>query len=282
MIDVNEQSPRPLLLLGTTPATGTDSPILYHVNGEEIVVTRQSGSWCGFVNRCPHAGAPLTDGVCADGTVTCGVHAWTFDLFTGNRIGNWGGSNKFSLEMRSIEEQNGMLYLRQPTPEAEIIGTAFLIRYGIPGWVSKFRGPDSIKIAPREGVLIRTERGIEEGELLAIQPREKLAESMGELLRPLVDSDVPLRNEKRQRAEECLALARKVGNERHLPQEFVDAEALWEGETVIIYYLGNHGLELADLAESISLHKSERVQFQPLIEPPPESGCGCGSGGCHS
>jgi nitrite reductase (NADH) large subunit len=33
--------------------------------------------------RCPHAGGPLADGIVAGGKVTCPLHAWKFDLTTG-------------------------------------------------------------------------------------------------------------------------------------------------------------------------------------------------------
>ncbi|MCA9097699.1 MAG: Rieske 2Fe-2S domain-containing protein, partial [Planctomycetaceae bacterium] len=253
MIDVNDRSSEQLLLLGTVPPIDSDSPHLYQVNGEEIVVVRHAGTWSAFVNRCPHAGAPLNEGVSDDGSVVCGRHGWTFDLATGERIGNWSGGSKFALEMRSIVEQNGCLYLLQSRKSSEAaVGSVFLVRYGIPGWVAKFRGPESSEISLREKVLVQTERGIEEGELLSVQQREKHLDSMGELLRALTESDSSQRMDLKRRAETALVAARRLGSQRMLPQEFVDAEALWDGKTVIVYYLGEHGLELADLADSLS------------------------------
>jgi len=286
MIDVNDRSSEELLLLGTVPPVDSEVPHLYRVNGDEIVVVRHSGTWTAFVNRCPHAGAPLNEGVSDDGSVICGLHGWTFDLASGERIGNWSGGNKFALEMRSIVEQNGCLYLLQSRKSpVGAVGSVFLVRYGIPGWVAKFRGPESSEITLREKVLVQTERGIEEGELLSVQQREKQMDSMGELLRVLTESDSSQRVDLKRRAETALAVARQLGNQRMLPQEIVDAEALWDGKTVIVYYLGEHGLELADLADSLSRELGEnlgRIQFQPLIEPPVTGGCGCGSGGCGS
>lgn len=290
MIEVNDRSSEQLLLLGTVPAKGSDSPHLYQVNGEEIVVVHHDGAWSAFVNRCPHAGAPLNNGVSDDGNVVCGRHGWTFDLATGERIGNWSGGSKFALEMRSVVEQNGCLYLLQSRKSLEVaVDPVFLVRYGIPGWVAKFRSLESSEISLRDKVLVQTERGIEEGELLSVLQREKHLDSMGELLRALTESDSSQRMDLKRRAETALAAARQLGNQRMLPQEFVDAEALWDRKTVIVYYLGEHGLELADLADSLSRElESEigenlgRIQFQPLIEPPMTGGCGCGSGGCGS
>jgi nitrite reductase (NADH) large subunit len=36
-----------------------------------------------LAGRCPHAGGPLADGIVAGGRVTCPLHAWKFDLATG-------------------------------------------------------------------------------------------------------------------------------------------------------------------------------------------------------
>ncbi len=282
MIDVSPSTPNRLLLLGTIPSAQPGTPHLYDVEGEQIVVTRQEGMWCAFVNQCPHAGAPLADGVSPEGSVTCGRHGWTFDLLTGQRTGNWSGTGTFSLNLRTVIERDGMLYLQQTESAPIPIGTTYLVRYGIPGWVAKFRGPEEPAVSLRDPVLIKTTRGLETGELLAIQRREKLPDSLGDLLRPLTSDEQQHVQSLRQRSAELLEQTARLAAERHLPQQFLDAEILWDGQTAIIYYLGPHGLELADLAEEVTAGTTLQIQFQPLIEPEVGGGCGCGSGGCHS
>lgn len=296
MIDAagKEMNGGSLTLLGTVPVGEELVPLLYTVGGEEIVVTRHEGMWRGFVNRCPHAGSPLADGVTTDdatgeGRVFCGRHGWEFDLVTGERTGNWSGSGRFTLILRMIVEEGGMLYLRGEECEsggikAETMGRTYLVRYGVPGWVSKFRGGEGEVWPSRARVLVRTERGVEEGEVLGTNVKEKISESMGEVLRGLGEDEERQRGALKERAEKVLESAQRLGARGGYAQQFVDAESLWDGETVVVYFLGKHGLELADLMEEIGKEEEigigVRVQFQPLIEMEEASGGGCGSGGC--
>lgn len=42
--------------------------------------------------RCPHQAGPLAEGEVADGTVTCPLHQWRYDLRTGARVDRVGAS----------------------------------------------------------------------------------------------------------------------------------------------------------------------------------------------
>ena len=54
------------------------------VRGEEIAVFRQrDGRVFAVQNRCPHRQGPLSEGVLGGGKLICPLHAWKFDLATG-------------------------------------------------------------------------------------------------------------------------------------------------------------------------------------------------------
>jgi nitrite reductase (NADH) small subunit len=60
------------------------------VDGEEIAVFRtRSGEVYAVQATCPHRGGPLADGIVGGGRVVCPMHAYAFDLATGeaNREG---------------------------------------------------------------------------------------------------------------------------------------------------------------------------------------------------
>ncbi len=48
-----------------------------------IAVFRGEAGFVAMADRCPHAGAPLSDGVLRDGHVVCSWHGWKFDVETG-------------------------------------------------------------------------------------------------------------------------------------------------------------------------------------------------------
>ncbi len=53
------------------------------IDGRRIAVFQTRRGWYAMGQRCPHKGGPLTDGIVADGCVTCPLHDRRFDLATG-------------------------------------------------------------------------------------------------------------------------------------------------------------------------------------------------------
>jgi len=48
-----------------------------------VAVFRSGDAVVAFEDVCPHAGAPLSEGVCKDGEVVCSWHGFRFDAATG-------------------------------------------------------------------------------------------------------------------------------------------------------------------------------------------------------
>lgn len=55
------------------------------IGGEKILLARAGGRFHAVAATCPHAGAPLADGVLMDGTVICPWHKAAFCVATGKR-----------------------------------------------------------------------------------------------------------------------------------------------------------------------------------------------------
>ncbi len=53
------------------------------VSGTSLVLVRVGSVVRALENRCPHAGAPLSEGFVEGERLTCSWHGWTFDLGTG-------------------------------------------------------------------------------------------------------------------------------------------------------------------------------------------------------
>lgn len=53
------------------------------VEGTAYAVFRTESGWAVFEDNCPHAGAPLSEGMWKDGHVICAWHGWKFDCRTG-------------------------------------------------------------------------------------------------------------------------------------------------------------------------------------------------------
>ena len=68
-------------------AAETDVPIgtglKVQIDGRPVALFRDGDRIVAFEDSCPHAGAPLSGGVCRDGEVVCSWHGFRFDARTG-------------------------------------------------------------------------------------------------------------------------------------------------------------------------------------------------------
>jgi len=58
------------------------------VDGRRVAVFRLPTGYAATDAACPHKGGPLSDGLVADGCVTCPLHNWRLDLTTGEVQGD--------------------------------------------------------------------------------------------------------------------------------------------------------------------------------------------------
>lgn len=58
------------------------------VDGRRVAVFRLPTGYAATDAACPHKGGPLSDGLVADGCVTCPLHNWRLDLTTGQVQGD--------------------------------------------------------------------------------------------------------------------------------------------------------------------------------------------------
>lgn len=78
--------------------------------GRTIAVFRDQGELVAIEDTCPHRGGPLGKGKVAAGAVICPLHAWTFDLRTGEMRGN----PNLCIRTHALEIEAGEVYLVAP------------------------------------------------------------------------------------------------------------------------------------------------------------------------
>jgi nitrite reductase/ring-hydroxylating ferredoxin subunit len=63
-----------------------DRPFRLEHLGTPIVLIRKGDSVAAYLDRCPHAHWPLSEGEIVNGTLHCAGHGWEFDVLTGRCI----------------------------------------------------------------------------------------------------------------------------------------------------------------------------------------------------
>jgi phenylpropionate dioxygenase-like ring-hydroxylating dioxygenase large terminal subunit len=87
--------------------------------GRALALFRTGGGVAALSDRCPHRGAPLTDGVVVDGRIECPYHGWQFDA-TGRltampcHVGELPG---YGVPAWSTCEAGGLVFIARGKPE---------------------------------------------------------------------------------------------------------------------------------------------------------------------
>lgn len=260
----------------------------FDVDDSKVAVFNIGGHFHAIADACPHRGASLASGAVVDSVVSCPLHGWQFDLETGECLSQPGSQ----VARYSVSVEEGRLLLERPTelpapPENNNGIHQYLVRYGTLGWVALFGSIERIECEHKSRVVIHTSRGIEMGEFLSSPSAEGTdhgntngEKPTGEFLRRATAEDERLAAEMIAEPSGLFDECHRLLAERDLPIEVVEFERLLDGETTVLYFLGEQVPELEAVAAQLTEMRGSKIQFFPVIEPPPTAGGGCGSGNC--
>ncbi len=106
-IDIGPVEQLPALGARTLPVQG----------GDEIAIFRTAtGGIHALVNRCPHKGGPLSEGIVHDTSVSCPLHNWRISLLTGEAQ----GEDKGCTPVIPIKIDAGRIYIDRAAALASI------------------------------------------------------------------------------------------------------------------------------------------------------------------
>ena len=295
---LNEQKPMPdWVSIAKESAIAANAGATFFVDDVEVAVFRSEDQFFAIEGRCPHKGASLGNGTVDGCAVTCPWHDWKFDLKTGEGLTN----PSSPVAVLAVRVTDGSVEIdRETLPQKTSLTTnaddgihRYLVRYGSLGWVGVFGNVDKVECKHRDRVILQTHRVHELGEILST-PEDLASQNNsdkpgGEVVR-LAEPEEVTSHEPRSRKltplliEECSA----VLAESDIDLAIVDGEVLFDGESAVLYFLGDSNPDAGPLVTGIAKrHGLDRIELYPFIDPPePEGGgCGkegCGGGGCHS
>ena len=166
------------------------------------------------------------------------------------------------------------------------------VRVGVLGSVGRFAADDAQRYARGTRVVCRTGRGLEVGEVLAPLDQAGGEPAEGTLLRRVtVEDDLLLARLEKNRDEAYRACEQRLA-ERRIPAVLVDVEHLFDGQSLLFYFLGETTPELDALTDELAEIYEAQVQFRKFTETL-TAGCGpgcgteaaengCATGGCST
>jgi cell fate regulator YaaT (PSP1 superfamily) len=164
-----------------------------------------------------------------------------------------------------------------------------LVRVGAFSQVGRFAAVDAARYPRDERVVVRTARGLEIGEVLAPPYGESEAAAQdGVILRGMTIEDQLLEVRLRKNREAAYAACAGRLTDLKLDVSLVDVEHLFDGRTLVFYFLGRQTPKLETVTSELAAIYDTQVQFQAFADTLTK-GCGPGCGmdeasgqGCQS
>lgn len=147
------------------------------------------------------------------------------------------------------------------------------------GQVGRFAAVDAVRYPRHSRVIVRTQRGLEIGEILA--PSEEHAPDAvvdGQILRSMTVEDQLLESRLQQHRQEAYAACAGLLKKQNQSAVLVDVEHLFDGQGLYFYFLGEVTPELEACTSELAEIYEAKVQFRQFNEMLLE-GCGpnCGT-----
>lgn len=147
------------------------------------------------------------------------------------------------------------------------------------GQVGRFGAVDAVRYPRRSRVIVRTRRGLEIGEVLAVpDDREEMRTfADGEILRGMTVQDELLHARLEKHRQEAYAACAALLKQNGTGGVLVDVEHLFDGQGLFFYFLGDVPPALEAYTERLAEAYETKVQFRKFTETLIE-GCGPGCG----
>jgi cell fate regulator YaaT (PSP1 superfamily) len=146
----------------------------------------------------------------------------------------------------------------------------YVIRYGTMRLLGEFEARKRTVYSRGDSVIVRTERGVEWGAVLAEatpRTREYLgvqSPRIGRILRLASDEDRRSREEISEREKDYFRQSRQMIIDRSMQMQLVDLEQIFGGERMILYYLSEKRVDFRELVKQMAREFNTRIEMRQI------------------
>jgi cell fate regulator YaaT (PSP1 superfamily) len=148
------------------------------------------------------------------------------------------------------------------------MGSKYITRHGVMRFLGEAEADEGASFARGQQVLLRTDRGVELGEVLCDStPRalEFLAQpQQSKLLRRLGAEDQEQLRRARQLEQEEFASGQRYIAQRRLQMDLIDVEHLFGGERIIFYFLAEKRVDFRELVKDLAREHRTRIEMRQI------------------
>ncbi|HEY1376054.1 MAG TPA: hypothetical protein VGF55_04640 [Gemmataceae bacterium] len=167
-------------------------------------------------------------------------------------------------------------------------GGEYLVHHGCAGHLGRFRAAGPGGFGRGAGVVVRSRRGLELGEVLCPSASDRAVlpdPFVGELLRAATADDLAAAHSHRELEQRLFVDGCRLSDDRGLPLAVVDVEVFLDGRQALLHAVRLGACDEGPLLAELGDRHGLVVRLYDLTAEPAvaedEHGCGsCGSGGC--
>jgi cell fate regulator YaaT (PSP1 superfamily) len=144
----------------------------------------------------------------------------------------------------------------------------FVVRYGIMRLLGVFNAPGDHLLERGARVIIRSDRGLEAGEVLCGATEQALAALAdpvtGPILRRMTAEDQLEASRIGQQAAQELKTCERCIAEAGLEMQLVDVEHIFGGERIVVYYLAEGRVDFRQLVKTLATELQTRIEMRQI------------------
>lgn len=148
------------------------------------------------------------------------------------------------------------------------VGQRYVVRYGAMRNLGEFVGAEDATFLRGTGVVLRTDRGVEFGEVLC-EATERTHSYLkdpiqGRLLRLTGDDDCESLRQLEETTRQEFDTCRRFIAERGMPMNLVDVEHLLGGERIVFYFLAENRVDFRELVKTLAKEFHTRIEMRQI------------------
>jgi cell fate regulator YaaT (PSP1 superfamily) len=144
----------------------------------------------------------------------------------------------------------------------------YIIRYGAMRFLGVFSAPAGQSFRRGTMVIARTDRGLEAGEVLVEATPDVVARlddpPNGQILRAMNQEDTNELERIEKQAREEMKVCEKHVEKLELKMQLVDAERIFGGERIVIYYLAENRVDFRELVRQLAGEFQTRIEMRQI------------------
>jgi cell fate regulator YaaT (PSP1 superfamily) len=144
----------------------------------------------------------------------------------------------------------------------------YIIRYGVMRFLGVFSAPAGQAFRRDLKVIIRTDRGLEAGDVLAEATPDAVGRltdpPTGQILRVMTPEDNVEMARIEKHASEEIAVCQRIIDQLDLKMQLVDMERIFGGERIVIYYLADNRVDFRELVRLLAGEFQTRIEMRQI------------------